>query len=75
MITLSNLKRALKAAQGIEVTTMPKPKPYSKRSNMFYYEGVPYQKFEDAMLALMDDYPWAGDDKLTELSDLYIEEN
>ncbi|GEM_PF-6429908 len=41
---------------------------------MFKYNGKVYGSWESAMRALMEKHPYAGDDDLCELADMYIED-
>lgn len=41
---------------------------------MFKYNGRIYGSWESAMGALMEHHPFAGDDDLCELADMYIED-
>ena len=60
VITTAHLLNALQIAKGLP---------------MYYYNNQPYHTLSDAIAALMLDFPEVGDDELTDLSDLYIEED
>ena len=42
---------------------------------MFRYDGEVFEKLEEAEEAVMIDFPWAMDDELCDLFDIYIEED
>ena len=60
VITIANLFNALRTMKGLPV---------------YHYKDQAYPTLTAAIEALMIDFPMAGDDELTDLSDLYIEED
>jgi hypothetical protein len=61
---------------------LTKPRSYDtinyqtiKEQKMFRYDGEVFEKLEEAEEAVMIDFPWAMDDELCDLFDIYIEED